>query len=292
VSAHPFHLGLLRCTVRGCAEPLRPRERALACARGHAFDVARAGHVNLLQPQDRRSASPGDPPAAYLARERWFERGYGAPLLEHLAARLSAAPTSAVGGVESVEGAATADAGAWLDLGCGTGAWTRALAPARPACGLDLAAGAIERAARADPSRGWVVANADRGLPFGDATLGLVLSVHARLPEPELARVLRPGGRVLAALPGARDLIELRELVLGAPVELALAQRTRASFGAGWKLVDARTLETRRVLDRAALADALALSYRGQRDSESERFRELDALETTLAWDLLEYERC
>ena len=38
------------------------------CPRGHAFDVARSGYVNLLQPQDRRS--PGQSHAIFQCCDR------------------------------------------------------------------------------------------------------------------------------------------------------------------------------------------------------------------------------
>jgi 23S rRNA (guanine745-N1)-methyltransferase len=274
-SAHPFELRLMRCTVRGCGEPLDLVARALTCARGHAFDRARAGHVNLLQPQDRRAAEPGDPAAALLARERWFERGHADALVAAL---------GACGGARA--------SGAWLDLCCGTGSFTRALAPRGPAFGLDLSAFAIERAAKRDPARAWLVANADRGLPFVDGALGCVLAVQSRLPERELARVVAPGGRVIAVLPGARDQLELRERVLADARPLEHAERTRALFGAGWRLAHEEQLEARVRCDRAALEDALALAYRGQRASESARLAGVDELVVTQAWHVLELERC
>lgn len=42
----------LLCPVRGCGAPLARSGRALACLRGHGFDLARSGYTNLLQPQD------------------------------------------------------------------------------------------------------------------------------------------------------------------------------------------------------------------------------------------------
>ena len=45
---------MLACSVRGCGRPLEKNDRALVCARGHSYDIARSGYVNLLQPQDRR----------------------------------------------------------------------------------------------------------------------------------------------------------------------------------------------------------------------------------------------
>ncbi|MFN2240500.1 MAG: putative RNA methyltransferase, partial [Thermoanaerobaculia bacterium] len=72
--------------MRGCALPLERGERALRCASNHSFDLAGSGYANLLQPQDRRSARPGDRLEAVTARRRLAERGYGAPLFDRLVA--------------------------------------------------------------------------------------------------------------------------------------------------------------------------------------------------------------
>ena len=39
----------------------------MICPRGHSFDVARSGYINLLQPQERRSRNPGDSADAVAA---------------------------------------------------------------------------------------------------------------------------------------------------------------------------------------------------------------------------------
>ena len=55
-----LHSAMLLCPVRDCRMALPREERRLLCPRGHSFDVARSGYINLLQPQDRRSKRPGD----------------------------------------------------------------------------------------------------------------------------------------------------------------------------------------------------------------------------------------
>ena len=55
---------MLLCPVRDCHLALVREERRLLCPRGHSFDVARSGYINLLQPQERRSKQPGDTAAA------------------------------------------------------------------------------------------------------------------------------------------------------------------------------------------------------------------------------------
>jgi 23S rRNA (guanine745-N1)-methyltransferase len=61
---------MLLCPVRDCHMALGRAERRLLCPRGHSFDVARSGYINLLQPQERRSKQPGDTVAAVAARRR------------------------------------------------------------------------------------------------------------------------------------------------------------------------------------------------------------------------------
>src|SRR5436305_14998323 len=78
------------CPVRHCGEPLERRERSLVCPRGHSFDLARSGYAHLLQPQDRRSQRPGDPPEAVEARRRLLDAGHGEPLLQALPEEIAA----------------------------------------------------------------------------------------------------------------------------------------------------------------------------------------------------------
>src|SRR6185436_15269700 len=76
--------------------------------------------------------------------------------------------------------------------------------------GVDISIPAIDAAARRYPGCEWIVANADRFLPYGDASFSIVLSITARMNAPEFRRVLRDGGRLLIAIPAPEDLIELR----------------------------------------------------------------------------------
>src|SRR5690606_11361050 len=48
----------LTCPV--CDRDLARRARALTCASGHSFDVAREGYVNLLTPRDSERGITGD----------------------------------------------------------------------------------------------------------------------------------------------------------------------------------------------------------------------------------------
>src|SRR6202166_3439615 len=170
----------LLCPVRGCGAPLSRAGRALACPRGHRFDVARSGYCNLLQPHERRSRRPGDSAAALAARRRLFDQGHGDWLVPHLLAAFDALPLP--------PGAAV------LDVGCGEGFYLGTLARERriEAHGLDISVPAIDLAARRYPAATWIVANADRTLPYAAGSFGLALALTSRVNPGELRRVLAP----------------------------------------------------------------------------------------------------
>ena len=94
-----------------------------------------------------------------------------------------------------------------LDSGTGTGSFAFALAPhVGEVVGTDMTADYLEAARASAPDNVRFVEGDVTALPFGYATFDIVTSVrvlhHARRPElavSELARVTRPGGRVLIA---------------------------------------------------------------------------------------------
>jgi 23S rRNA (guanine745-N1)-methyltransferase len=269
----------LACTVRGCGAGLARRERAFACARGHAFDVARSGYVSLLQPQDRRSGAGGDAREEVEARARLHAAGLSAALdaeLARLAGTLALAP-----------GAVAAD------LGAGAGEHLAALCAAHglAGIGIDLAANAMERAARRFPELTWVVANADRRLPLSDASVALVTSVHGRRNPSECARVLCPGGHLLVALPASDDLGELRARVQGQATARERVETCLAEHAGLFELRARSVARERRTCGRAELLDLLAGTYRGARRSTAEAVERLASLEVTLASDVLLFTR-
>ncbi len=68
----------------------------------------------------------------------------------------------------------------------------------------------MEAAAKRYPKCEWIVANADRFLPYADRSFSIVLSITGRMNADEFRRVLRDDGRLLVALAAPEDLIELR----------------------------------------------------------------------------------
>ena len=268
----------LICTVRGCGELLVREEKRFVCPRNHSFDIARSGYVNLLLPQDRRSSIPGDSPAAVDARRRFVDSGYATALANSLIDRIDFEGVAAI-----------------LDVGCGEGfhldLLLRRAGLAAEGCGVDLSARAIELAARRHPEPLWLIANADRVLPFAKETFDLVTSITAPRNREEMERILRPGGRLVVAVPAPDDVIELRAAVLGDGERRDRTAAVIDELGDRFKLVDQFQVSAREHLTPDLLRDLLASTYRGARHKEQERAERLSDMTVTMSRDVLVFSK-
>ena len=251
---------MLLCPVRGCHLPLTREEKRAVCSRGHSFDIARSGYINLLQPQDRRSKNPGDTVEAVAARRRLHNRGVTEPLLLAIAGMIGAGPSDVV-----------------LDAGCGDGFYLGNLAReiGFEAHGVDISIPAVDAAGKRYPSVEWIVANADRFLPYADRSFSTALSITGRMNAGEFRRVLRDGGRLLVALAAPDDLIELRG------TGRDRVERTIETFAKDFTLIDRRRVTTLVDLDSAAIQDVLLSIYRPMQAQPAE------AMRVTFSLDLL-----
>ncbi len=232
----------------------------MRCSRGHSFDIARSGYINLLQPQERRSKHPGDNADVVAARRRLHDSGVTEPLLHGIAQSVEASPGDIV-----------------LDAGCGDGFYLGTLA-GQTGCrghGVDISIPAVDAAARRYRGCEWIVANADRFVPYADGSFSIVLSVAARMNAGEFRRVLRYDGILLVGLPAPDDLIELR----GAGRDRVA--RTVAAFAHEFTLIDRRRVSTAADLDAPAVQDVLLSIYRPMRS------RPVEAMRVTFSLDLL-----
>ena len=269
----------LACTVRDCGLLLERIDRRYVCARGHAYDLARRGYVNLLQPHDRRSLAAGDSAATVQARAEVLEAGVGRAVQHAIverAATMLDMPDAVV-----------------IDLGSGTGDVLIALSEARAitAIGIDLSVAAAEHASRRSPLVTWVVANADRRLPLLDRSVDLIVSLHGRRNPADCQRVLTSAGRIIVAIPAADDLIELREAVQGQALERARGGDLATEYEPFFAVRDRFTVRDRIRLSGAALRAMLRATYRGARSSAASRVASLTTLEVTVASDVLVFAR-
>jgi 23S rRNA (guanine745-N1)-methyltransferase len=248
----------LRCPL--CAGAFVFEPRSWACTQGHRFDVAREGYVNLLPVQHKASRDPGDTEHAVQARRAFLDAGHYQPLRDALVDAVRALAPQVL-----------------VDVGCGEGYYTGGLrGTARELIGLDIAKPAVRLAAKRHPGISWVVGSGAR-LPLADASVDALCSLFTPVHEPEMARVLKPGGSVLLVTPGAMHLGSLRE-ALFETVQAHEPDKFRRGFEADFDLAAQHTLAVPLILDSENLRRLVAMTPYAWK-AKPERRAALDARE-------------
>ena len=196
-------LDVLRCPI--CAASLQQKDRSVCCEKKHSFDVAREGYLHLLPSGHGRSKIDGDTLPMLQARRRFLSAGFYAPLADALIAAL---PDSAGSKKEQVV----------VDVGCGEGYHIQLIQRhLQSTCcfGVDVSRDAVRLAARhrSQPEGPrFFVSDVKQGLPINDGAVDVVVDVFAPRNPADFARMLRPGGALLVAIPQPEHLHELRSL--------------------------------------------------------------------------------
>jgi 23S rRNA (guanine745-N1)-methyltransferase len=224
-------IGLLRCPH--CGGGLSQAGAALRCARGHSFDVARQGYVNLL-PGDARTGT-ADSAAMVGARDAFLSAGHFAGLRDAIA-KVAAGVMPADRG----DPPAHAGGGCVVDVGAGTGYYLAAILdwlPYRVGLALDLSKFALRRAARAHERIGAVACDTWQGLPLRDGCAALVLDIFAPRNPAEFRRVLELAGRLIVVTPTQSHLGELVPALRLLTVDERKQERMDQKFAADFALV-------------------------------------------------------
>ena len=113
-----------------CQSPLQPAADTWRCdgslhpkQTSHPFDVARRGYVNLLPVQQKKSKAPGDSQESIDARKRFLNHGHYAPLQELISQKM----IELLSNDELIDKQDSKTVN-WLDIGCGEGYYTQAMA--------------------------------------------------------------------------------------------------------------------------------------------------------------------
>jgi 23S rRNA (guanine745-N1)-methyltransferase len=144
-----------------------------------------------------------------------------------------------------------------FEAGAGTGYYIARVLDALPlACGLalDLSTNAARRAARAHPRLSAIVADAMNGLPLKDESADIALSIFAPRPARELARTLRPGGKLIVAVPTQAHLEEVRKSLRLLNVDPEKEVRLAASLSPWFQQVDVESVRWGMMLERSVVA--------------------------------------
>lgn len=186
----------LLCPV--CGAELNRLDNRYVCPRGHSFDIARQGYVNLLTVQQKHSLNPGDTREQVLSRREFLEADFYAPIAQTL---IDTAKSLGISGPV-------------LDVGCGEGYYSSRLARALgvPLTGLDISKEAVRCAAGKYKQAQWLCATASH-IPVADGSAALLTSLFALTAPEEFHRVLQPGGYFFQVLAAQDHLLGLKAII-------------------------------------------------------------------------------
>lgn len=246
-----------------CGEAFTRDEKTLRCTRGHSFDLAKQGYVNLLPGGRLPGHEHGDNREMIRARRDFLSSGYYRPLSD---------------AVNAVFAELVPQGGCVLDCGCGEGYYSASLAAfLAPKCvdvlATDISKDAVSYAARRGGIR-CAVANSFR-LPLPDGAFYGILSLCTPVAKAEFARVLRPAGYLVAVFPAPRHLWALKSAVYDAPYENAPALDISPYF----EIVRQDTVRfSLHMEDAAAIRSLFSMTPYAYHTGQAERER-LEALE-------------
>lgn len=232
----------LMCPV--CKTKLLLKEKTWRCEEGHSYDQAKQGYVNLHVVQHKHSKNPGDTPESIAARRQFLASGAYQKLQQKI-----------------VEVVSTLSAIRAMDIGCGEGYYTQAMANEIPhLIGVDIAKNAVQIAAKQDAQKQitWVVGTG-AVLPACDASLQLCTSFFSPLPKAEMLRTLEQGGYVLMATPAAHHLYRMREALFD-EVKPHEPEKFIAQLAPEFELVEEFLVEDELQLNQAQLKDLIAMT--------------------------------
>ena len=263
-----------------CGAKLDRTDGGLLChgARGHNFDAAAAGYINL----NMHGPASGDGKEMASARRAFLRRGYYAKLRDRLhTLALTYAPEDA--------------RALFCDAGCGEGYYTEAYAADFSlALGVDLSKHALTLAGKSAKAQGigdrlLYLVGSIYTLPIEDGGCDCIQSVFAPCAADEFFRVLAPRGILVIAAAGEKHLLELKETLYQTVVENGV----RRDYPENLTLLHKESLTYRAEIAKEDIYPLFTMTpyvYRTEKDAAA-RLAVLDELPLTLDFELRVYQK-
>lgn len=223
-----------------CFSGLAAQPGVLRCPKGHSFDVARQGYVNLF---NGPAPAHADSAAMLDARARVHESGLLDPVSDVAAQRMSSCRTV-------------------VEVGAGTGHYLAKVldqAPAARGVALDISVPAAKRAARAHARAVTLVADVWQQLPLRSSRFDGVLCAFAPRNMAEFARVLIPGGLLVVVTPTSQHLVEVRRRYGLLDIDADKDDRLLRSASGLFEPIGRQKLEYQRHLEADVVRDVIAM---------------------------------
>ena len=260
---------MLLCPV--CRNALTFEEKTAACAKGHRFDMAKEGYVNLLR-SSKSGDRIGDDKLSARSRRDFLNKGYYAPLQQALIDLFSQ------------------KMGSVMDICCGEGYYTAALGrnPNLRVFGFDISKEMVRLAAKRG-SGTYFVANM-ASIPVADGTLDYCTHLFAPFNEEEFSRILKPGGRLYTVIPGSHHLWGLKQAIYDTPYlnDEKLPETKQLRFVGSQKVAASITLANPEDIEAVF---RMTPYYFHTSLADKEKLSRFETLETPIEFLIAEYEK-
>lgn len=246
----------------------------LGCERSHFFDVNKRGFVNLVASSGKFI---GDSPAMLDAREKFLGGGWYEPV------------RTVVSTIAKAEAAERI-----LDVGCGTGYYTRGVLDALPAAralAMDLSSAAVGRTSRSHTSIQGLVADVWAPLPLRDSVTNIILNVFAPRNASEFHRVMVRNGLLLVVIPQPGHLHELRSAGLAVAIQEDKAAHLTASLQNGFILELREQIRHTVPLSASEVAAVVGMGPSAHHASVGLQNQLQDTTDVTFAFDVMGFRR-
>lgn len=266
----------LICPV--CSGELMPEPKRYLCKKGHSFDRAKSGYVNLLQRQSRRQR--GDDAEMAKARQVFLNAGYYQKLLDRICVIMLNEKPAQI-----------------MDIGCGEGWYSCAVTAAlrgngcqTQLCGVDISPDILRFAAvrakqQGIPDADWVVASVNH-LPAAEKSCDCILNLFAPCEPQEFLRILKPDGLLLRVIPLEKHLWELKQAVYEKPYE----NKPVADAPEGFVLVSYESLHDTITVPAEHLKALFAMTPYVHKTSlrDIAKLDQIDSLTTTVSFGIMQ----
>ncbi|WP_201589846.1 putative RNA methyltransferase [Psychrobacter sp. Pi2-51] len=289
-----------------CQSPLQPAADTWRCdgslnpkQTAHPFDVARQGYVNLLPVQQKKSKTPGDSQQSIEARKRFLAAGHYAPL-QRLVCQQMKQLLGQDGSISVPTAKPNKTPVNWLDIGCGEGYYTQAMAQMGSDIIATLIAADISKPALVElakvskaASQLWYQQHKDKAekttviYPLVTSAAHLPLRAHSVtgissifspiLPE-AFAKVLVDKGYLIIAKPDVRHLATMRDALFDSVREHD-SDKFLQELAPYFTLIETHRVSTEMTLSATDLADLLTMTPYAYRARSEKRQTLLAAVE-------------
>ncbi len=272
-----------------CLKALRQGEKQYFCANGHNFDIARKGYVNLLLSSHTGAGHPGDSKEMLQSRREFLEKGYYSKFSDKLNSTVNLSNINFPINNEAAQGINI------FDAGCGEGYYISRLKKSLSGkyenedinyYGADVSRDAINYAAGRDKGIRFAVAS-NYHIPIINSTLDYILCIFAPRDEQEFRRILKPSGKLVVAVPGARHLYSLKKSMYQVPEVIGQKGTVRQGF----KLIEeSNILYDIHLKDKQDIINLFMMTPYS-RHADVETVKKMDELVTEVDINILVYER-